>query len=52
LLPHLKGLRLEALTVADDGITIVAATTRRRARCPVSMIVGNAQVVDRVCSTG
>jgi len=33
-LPHLKGLRLEALTVADDHITIVAATIRRRARCP------------------
>ena len=33
-LPHLQGLRLEALTVADDCITIVAATTRRRVRCP------------------
>lgn len=33
-LPHLKGLRLADLTVADDGITIVAATIRRRVRCP------------------
>jgi transposase len=33
-LPHLKGLRLETLTVADDNITIVAATIRRRSRCP------------------
>jgi len=33
-LPHLKGLRLTGLTVADDSIAIVAATIRRRARCP------------------
>ena len=33
-LPHLKGLRLETLTVADDRITVVAATIRRRACCP------------------
>jgi transposase len=34
LLPHLKGLRVNDIAVADDGITIVAATIRRRARCP------------------
>jgi transposase len=35
VLPHLKGLRLDEITVADDRITIVAATVRRRARCPL-----------------
>ncbi len=34
LLPHLTGLRVNDIAVADDGITIVAATIRRRARCP------------------
>jgi transposase len=35
LLPHLKGLRLDDITVTDDRVTITAATTRRRARCPL-----------------
>jgi transposase len=35
LLPHLKGLRLDAITVADDRVTIMATTIGRRARCPL-----------------
>src|SRR5829696_6615311 len=33
-LPHLKGLRVDDIAVADDRITIVAATIGRHARCP------------------
>jgi len=34
LLPHLKGLRVDDIAVADNRITIVAATIGRHARCP------------------
>ncbi len=32
--PHLNGLRLDDSTIAEDRITVVATTIRRRARCP------------------
>ena len=35
LLPHLKGLRLDDITIADGRVTIRATTIRRRARCPL-----------------
>ena len=35
VLPHLKDLRLDGITLADGRITVVAATVRRRARCPL-----------------
>jgi len=35
LLPHLRGLRLERVSVADTGLTLVLTTTRRTAQCPL-----------------
>jgi len=35
LLPHLRGLRLEQAFIADVGLTLVLATTRRTACCPL-----------------
>jgi transposase len=34
-LPHLHGVKVETLTIADQSITLVAVTTRKRARCPL-----------------
>jgi transposase len=34
-LPHLKSIKVETVTVADDGIILRATTTRKRARCPL-----------------
>ena len=34
-LPHLHGVKVETLTIADHSITLVAATTRKRAVCPL-----------------
>jgi transposase len=34
-LPHLRALRVETLLVSDQQITLVAATTRKRAQCPL-----------------
>jgi transposase len=35
LLPHLRGLRLERVFVADTGLTLDLTTTRRTAHCPL-----------------
>ncbi len=34
-LPHLKGIKAESVTVADRGVILRAATTRKRAQCPL-----------------
>jgi len=34
-LPHLKSIKVETVTVADHGIILIAATTHKRAQCPL-----------------
>ena len=34
-LPHLKSIKVEGVTVADQGIILRAAATRKRAQCPL-----------------
>jgi len=34
-LPHLKSIKVESVTVADHGVILRAATTRKRGQCPL-----------------
>ncbi len=34
-LPHLKSIKVETVTVTDQGISLIAVTTHKRARCPL-----------------